>query len=142
MEGEYIVDLEGLKKLARELANELKGNEVIFLIGDLGAGKTTFTRFLVEALGPLEEVVVRSPTFTVMNVYPTKKGEVYHADLYRVKNFDFTDFEGSGILIVEWADYLKDISPNIVIKLEHVDDKRRKVVIERPKGVDFSEVTN
>ena len=131
---EYIVDLEGLKKLARELANELKGNEVIFLIGDLGAGKTTFTRFLVEALEPLEEIVVRSPTFTVMNVYPTKKGEVYHADLYRVKNFDFTDFEGSGILIVEWADYLKDISPDIVIKLEHVDDKRRKVIVETRKG--------
>jgi len=131
---EYIVDLEGLKKLARELAKELRGNEVIFLIGDLGAGKTTFTRFLVEALEPLEEIVVRSPTFTVMNVYPTKKGEVYHADLYRVKNFDFTDFEGSGILIVEWADYLKDISPDIVIKLEHVDDKRRKVIVETRKG--------
>ena len=131
MEGEYIVDLEGLKKLAEDLARELKGNEVIFLIGDLGAGKTTFTRFLVEALKPKEEVYVTSPTFAVMNVYPTERGEVYHADLYRVKNFDFTDFEGSGILIIEWADYLKDLKPDIVVEFEHVDENRRRVRIKR-----------
>ncbi len=131
MEGEYIVDLEGLKKLAKDLARELKGNEVIFLIGDLGAGKTTFTRFLVEALNPKGEVNVTSPTFAVMNVYPTERGEVYHADLYRVKNFDFTDFEGSGILVIEWADYLKDLKPDIVVEFEHLDENRRRVRIRR-----------
>ncbi|MEO2153147.1 MAG: tRNA (adenosine(37)-N6)-threonylcarbamoyltransferase complex ATPase subunit type 1 TsaE [Aquificae bacterium] len=130
---EKIVDLEGLKELAHSLAKELKGNEVIFLIGDLGAGKTTFTQFLVEALQPTEEVEVRSPTFAVLNEYPTKKGTVYHADLYRVKNFDFTDFEGNGILIIEWADYLKDLRPDIVIKIQPVDENLRKVSIERKK---------
>jgi tRNA threonylcarbamoyladenosine biosynthesis protein TsaE len=130
---EKIVDLEGLKELAHYLAKELKGNEVIFLIGDLGAGKTTFTQFLVEALQPTEEVEVRSPTFAVLNEYPTKKGTVYHADLYRVKNFDFTDFEGNGILIIEWADYLKDLRPDIVIKIQPVDENLRKVSIERKK---------
>ena len=129
---EYIVDLEGLKKLAEKLAAELKGNEVIFLIGDLGAGKTTFTRFLVQALKPTEEVRVTSPTFAVMNVYPTQKGEVYHLDLYRVKNFDITDFEGEGILLIEWADYLKNVKPDVVIRFEYLDENRRKVEIERP----------
>ena len=129
---EHIVDLEGLKKLAEKLAAELKGNEVIFLIGDLGAGKTTFTRFLVQALKPTEEVRVTSPTFAVMNVYPTQKGEVYHLDLYRVKNFDITDFEGEGILLIEWADYLKNVKPDVVIRFEYLDENRRKVRIERP----------
>jgi tRNA threonylcarbamoyladenosine biosynthesis protein TsaE len=126
----YRVDLEGLKQLAEKLAKKLKGNEVIFLIGDLGAGKTTFTKFLVEALKPKGEYEVRSPTFTVLNEYPTEKGIVYHADLYRVKNFDFTDFEGSGILLIEWADYLKDLKPDIVITFKPISETEREVTIE------------
>lgn len=126
----YRVDLEGLKQLAEKLAKKLKGNEVIFLIGDLGAGKTTFTKFLVEALKPKGEYEVRSPTFAVLNEYPTEKGTVYHADLYRVKNFDFTDFEGSGILLIEWADYLKDLKPDIVITFKPISETEREVTIE------------
>jgi tRNA threonylcarbamoyladenosine biosynthesis protein TsaE len=126
MEKELIVDLEGLKKFAEELAKELRGNEVIALIGDLGSGKTTFTRFLVQALEPLEDIPVRSPTFAVLNEYPTKKGTVYHADLYRVKNFDFTDYEGSGILIVEWADLQKNLNPDIVIEFHPTEDENKR----------------
>jgi len=126
----YKVDLKGLKQLAEKLAKKLKGNEVIFLIGDLGAGKTTFVKFLVEALKPNGEYEVRSPTFAVLNEYPTEKGVVYHADLYRVKNFDFTDFEGSGILLIEWADYLKDLKPDIVITFKPISETEREVTIE------------
>ena len=129
----YKVDLKGLKQLAEKLAKKLKGNEVIFLIGDLGAGKTTFVKFLVEALKPKEEYEVRSPTFAVLNEYPTEKGSVYHADLYRVKNFDFTDFEGSGILLIEWADYLKGLKPDIVITFKPISETEREVTIE---GID------
>jgi tRNA threonylcarbamoyladenosine biosynthesis protein TsaE len=131
---EAVVDLRGLRELAQRIAERLRGNEVIFLKGDLGAGKTTFTKFLVEALKPAEGVSVRSPTFAVMNVYPTEKGEVYHLDLYRVKNFDLVDYLGRGILVVEWADYLEDLKPDLVIELEIVDDDRRRV---RVKGAEF-----
>ena len=134
MEKVEIVDLEGLKNLAKELAKTLKGNEVIFLKGELGAGKTTFTRFLVEALKPKEGTAVRSPTFAVLNEYETEKGTVYHADLYRVRNFDFTDYVGNGILLVEWADYLKDLKPDIVLEFEVLDENRRKVKIKTYKG--------
>jgi len=132
---EFKVDLEGLRRLAQDIAERLKGNEVIFLKGDLGAGKTTFTKFLVEALKPTEEAVVKSPTFTVMNIYSTQKGEVYHLDLYRVKNFDVTDYVGNGILVVEWPQYLKDIEPDITVFLEIVDEKTRRVKV---KGVEIS----
>jgi tRNA threonylcarbamoyladenosine biosynthesis protein TsaE len=128
--GEFVLDLEGLRKLAKRIAERLKGDEVIFLKGDLGAGKTTFTRFLVEALKPTEDIPVRSPTFAVMNVYPTEKGEVYHLDLYRVKNFDVTDYLGSGILVVEWPDYLEDVEPDVVIEFETVDENRRRVRVK------------
>jgi len=134
MEKVEIVDLEGLKNLAKELAKTLKGNEVIFLKGELGAGKTTFTRFLVEALKPKEGTIVRSPTFAVLNEYETEKGTIYHADLYRVKNFDFTDYVGNGILLIEWADYLKDLKPDIILEFEVLDENRRKVKIKTFKG--------
>ncbi len=134
MEETYTVDLQGLKELAHKLAENLKGNEVIFLKGDLGAGKTTFVRYLVEALQPEEGTVVRSPTFAVLNEYRTQKGNVYHADLYRVKNFDFTDYVGNGILLIEWADYLKDLKPDLVIEFKVLDENRRKVKIRTAEG--------
>jgi tRNA threonylcarbamoyladenosine biosynthesis protein TsaE len=77
-------------------------------------------------LEPLEDIPVRSPTFAVLNEYPTKKGTVYHADLYRVKNFDFTDYEGSGILIVEWADLQKNLNPDIVIEFRPTEDENKR----------------
>jgi len=130
MEKSYILDLKGLKDFAKQLARELKGNEVIFLKGELGAGKTTFVRYLVEALKPEDGTVVRSPTFAVLNEYRTQKGPVYHADLYRVKNFDFTDYVGNGLLLIEWADYLNDLEPDMVIEFEVLDENRRKVTVK------------
>jgi tRNA threonylcarbamoyladenosine biosynthesis protein TsaE len=129
----YRVDLKGLEKLAREIADRLKGNEVIFLKGDLGAGKTTFVKFLVQALQPTEEVQVKSPTFAVMNVYPTQKGDVYHLDLYRVKRFDITDYVGSGILLVEWPEYLEDVEPDLVISFNPFDETTREITVDFKK---------
>ena len=126
-----MVDLKGLKGLAQNLAKQLKGNEVIALIGDLGTGKTTFTKFLLEALKPEEGTVVRSPTFAVLNEYKTQKGTVYHADLYRVKNFDFTDYVGSGILIVEWADLDPSLDADIVIRFQYEGDNLRRIKLEK-----------
>ncbi|NPB05154.1 MAG: tRNA (adenosine(37)-N6)-threonylcarbamoyltransferase complex ATPase subunit type 1 TsaE [Aquificae bacterium] len=124
-----------MRKLASELARALKGNEVVFLKGDLGAGKTTFVRFLVEALGPAEGTVVRSPTFTVLNEYETRKGKVFHADLYRVKSFDFTDYEGEGLLLVEWPEFAKNLKPDLEVELEVLDEERRRVRVKDNRGV-------
>lgn len=74
------------KKLAAEFAKTLKGGEVVFLDGDLGSGKTTFVRGVVEAFG--FDKPVRSPTFTIMNRYPINHEtikEILHLDLYRVE---------------------------------------------------------
>ena len=99
-----INSLKELKQLTNRLANCLKGNEIILLQGNLAAGKTTFTRYLVSSIDPSVEDEVNSPTFSIMNEYETSKFTIYHIDLYRVKDFDFTDVLGNGIVIVEWAE--------------------------------------
>ena len=99
-----INSLKELKQLAVKIANCLKGNEIILLQGNLAAGKTTFTRYLVSSIDPSVEDEVNSPTFSIMNEYETSKFPIYHIDLYRVKDFDFTDVLGNGVVIVEWAE--------------------------------------
>ncbi|WP_029520022.1 tRNA (adenosine(37)-N6)-threonylcarbamoyltransferase complex ATPase subunit type 1 TsaE [Persephonella sp. IF05-L8] len=99
-----INSLKELRQLTDRFANCLKGNEIILLQGNLAAGKTTFTRYLVSSIDPSVEDEVNSPTFSIMNEYETSKFPVYHIDLYRVKDFDFTDVLGNGVVIVEWAD--------------------------------------
>ena len=71
---------------AFEFADLLYGGEIVLLNGDLGAGKTTFTKGLAKALGVTEEVT--SPTFTIMNVYTSGRLKLNHLDMYRVENED------------------------------------------------------
>src|SRR5437764_899640 len=78
------------KSLAKALVAELKGGEILALVGPLGSGKTTFTRDLAKQLKIREKIT--SPTFTLMNVYSSRlpgrrKIWLYHLDLYRTKNF-------------------------------------------------------
>ncbi len=108
-----IDNLKDTKKIASEFSKTLKGNEIICLIGDLGAGKTTFTKFLLEELGVLDNVT--SPTFVLRSDYESLKGPVYHFDWYRMDskedlvNIDFFDVLGEGLVIIEWADKFLDI---------------------------------
>ncbi len=124
----YIDSLEELDRFTKKLSKCLKGDEVILLKGNLAAGKTTFTRYLVKNIDKSLEDEVNSPTFTVMNQYDTEKFPVFHIDLYRVKDFDFYDFLGEGVIIIEWAteelfEELEDI-PVLFIEIETVENKR------------------
>ena len=84
---------------------------VILLMGDLGAGKTTFIRFLTETLPGGENAEVASPSFTLCNVYPTTP-EVQHFDLYRLPPGSGDEMleesleELRGLILIEWAEYL------------------------------------
>lgn len=94
--------------LAEKLADTLKGGEIILLNGDLGAGKTTFTKGLAEALGVVEEVT--SPTFTIMNVYTSGRLKLNHLDMYRVESSDElyelgiseSVGESDAVTVIEW----------------------------------------
>jgi len=105
----------------------LKGDEVICLKGDIGAGKTTFVKGLAEGLGIKEGYVVKSPTFTLVHEYPTARGKLIHVDLYRDKDFDISEFIGQGIVAVEWADSLSCC--DIIINIEYVSCGRKVTII-------------
>jgi tRNA threonylcarbamoyladenosine biosynthesis protein TsaE len=123
-----INSLQELERFANHIAKCLKGNEIILLKGELAAGKTTFVRLLVSSIDKTAEDLVNSPTFSIMNEYETKKFIIYHLDLYRVRDFDFSDIIGHGIIIIEWADeeIFKQITgfPVIFIEIEVKNEKR------------------
>ncbi|RMA95994.1 tRNA (adenosine(37)-N6)-threonylcarbamoyltransferase complex ATPase subunit type 1 TsaE [Hydrogenothermus marinus] len=122
-----IKSLKELREFAKQFLKCLKGNEIILLYGNLGAGKTTFTKYLVSSIDESLEDEVNSPTFTVMNIYETEKFPIYHIDLYRVKDFDITDIIGTGLIIIEWAEYMdfEDIEyPIIKVKINIKEDER------------------
>jgi tRNA threonylcarbamoyladenosine biosynthesis protein TsaE len=108
------------------------------LYGELGGGKTCFTRGVVTALAPDSAHLVASPTYAIMNVYPGPI-PVYHFDFYRLASGDeiaelgFDDyFQDNGVCIAEWSERLGDALPtdHLSIIFEHDGDDRRKIALE------------
>lgn len=124
----------------REIGSRLKAPALVLLSGDLGAGKTTLTKGIASGLGAADEDDVTSPTFTLVHKYG-RGAPVYHVDLYRIA--DFHDLETLGledvfsekaVVIVEWPDKLtlRTDWPVVRIRLEHVAEDTRRIVIEDP----------
>jgi tRNA threonylcarbamoyladenosine biosynthesis protein TsaE len=111
--------------VATEFARELKGGEVIFLEGDLGAGKTAFVRGLARGLGAPENLVA-SPTFVIHTTYPCASGRLlHHADLYRLaselgaEDVGLFDLPGErDVLAIEWAARMRTYPFKKVTKIE------------------------
>ncbi|MDX8367926.1 tRNA (adenosine(37)-N6)-threonylcarbamoyltransferase complex ATPase subunit type 1 TsaE [Cytobacillus sp. IB215665] len=141
---EIITDsAEQTMKIAHELANYLQQGDVIVLEGDLGAGKTTFTKGLAKGLGITRNV--NSPTFTIIKEYQGKV-PLYHMDVYRLENgyedLGFQEyFEGNGVTVVEWAHLIADQLPveRLVVRINHMSEYKRKLMLE-PIGVRYEQV--
>ena len=107
---------------ARKLAAGLKGNEVVFLDGPLGAGKSVFARALIRAMCG-EETEVPSPTFTLLQTYDGTKGRISHYDFYRVKSSDeifelgWEEALNNSIIIAEWPERLGAMAPRARIEV-------------------------
>ncbi len=104
-----------------KLGNILKKGDVVCLTGGLGTGKTAFTGGIASALGI--EGYITSPTFTIVNEYEGKT-PLYHFDVYRITEpsemfeIGFEEYlEGNGIVVIEWAELIKDILPDAYIKV-------------------------
>jgi tRNA threonylcarbamoyl adenosine modification protein YjeE len=101
-------DLTVVEKAAQQLAPLLRARDLILLQGELGAGKTTFARALLQALGIQEDVP--SPTFTLLQIYETPHFPVYHFDFYRIKNeteleeLGWEEAPANGLVIAEWPE--------------------------------------
>ncbi|MBQ6498318.1 MAG: tRNA (adenosine(37)-N6)-threonylcarbamoyltransferase complex ATPase subunit type 1 TsaE [Ruminococcus sp.] len=120
------------EELGSRIAGVLKGKEMIAMFGDLGAGKTAFTRGLCEGLGIDEGV--SSPTFAIVNAY-SGRYPVYHFDMYRIKDVDdlfatgFYDYIGTGITIIEWSENIEsELEPDCIrIRITKTDDENERI---------------
>lgn len=141
MKSLIINNLKETKKFAKNFAKILKGGEVVLLGGDLGAGKTTFTKSVLKCLGVKDEVT--SPTFTIMREYNGKKFKIYHFDMYRLtsgqeaKEFGLEDYIYSknkdSIVFIEWPENVQDILVGDFIKVDIsiLDSDRRQFDVSR-----------
>ena len=125
-----IKSLEQLKTLSEKVANHLKEKDCIYLTGEIGVGKTTFTRYLINYLQKKEDsrtTEVLSPTFNLLYEYDLKKFKIMHYDLYRVRSEKDLNTLGifqeneNAIKIVEWPSLLKiPISDKLEIHIDYV----------------------
>lgn len=124
-------------QLAQKIGERLKSRDVVLFTGDMGAGKTAFTKGLAEFFGVSDEVT--SPTFALVHEY-SGRVNIFHFDLYRLSDFDdlyatgFFDYLGrDGILVVEWSENIPELSQeleNVVnISVEKLSENERKFTI-------------
>lgn len=128
-----------MEQLGRQLGTELKGGEVIELVGDIGAGKTTMTRGLAQGLGIKDNIT--SPSFTINCNYQGRNGlTLHHYDFYRLSDAGIiadelaeTIHDHHAITVIEWGDSVKSVLPaeHITIKINHRADQGREVEITK-----------
>lgn len=125
-------------ELAKNWASNLKGGDIITLRGQLGAGKTVFTKGLAAGLGIKSPVL--SPTFVLFRQYKGEQWDLYHFDMYRLSDASeayeagFDEYIGkeTAITVIEWADKVKDMLRNITysVDITYIDDNTRLVEIK------------
>ena len=122
------------KDLAQAVSSQLPAHAVIYLNGDLGAGKTTLVKEIVKQLGSSENV--SSPTFGIVNEISVANASAFHLDLYRIENseelqqFGFEEYLRSGdYCFIEWPEIATTLitQPHHTITLKHVNDSTRKI---------------
>ena len=130
-----------LQAFAEQLAPALHAGDVLLLDGDLGAGKTSFTKGLAKGLGITD--YIKSPTFTIIREYQAGRLPLYHMDLYRLEDGGAGDlgleeyFEGDGVSVVEWPDFLGEAMPEdylLIHFLKDPDDDNRRTLTFEPVG--------
>lgn len=131
--------------LGEKLASFLEPNDVLTLEGDLGAGKTTFTKGIAKGLGITRNV--NSPTFTIVKEYEGIM-PLYHMDVYRLENSDedigFDEyFNGNGVSVVEWANLIEEFLPEdrLDIKIEY-DQENSRIIEFRYQSTHFETIVN
>lgn len=124
-----------MKALGLELARELEPGDVVALVGNLGTGKTTLSKYIAQGLGVTE--TLSSPTFNIVKEYKSGRLPLYHFDVYRLSCGDeLVDIGaedylyGDGVCLIEWADIVADILPeeSIVVRIEYGENEGTREV--------------
>lgn len=129
------------RKFGKWLSEFLQPKDVVGLAGQLGAGKTILVKGIGEGLETLEEV--KSPSFTIVNEY-NGRFPLYHIDLYRLSCDDFFRLGldeylyGNGVVVIEWADKVKEYLPGevIYIELSRLNTQSRELAVHTQKDID------
>jgi len=137
-----ILDLRELEKLATNLCKDISVGNIYLFQGELGAGKTTFVRLLINNLYLLNNLpkppLIISPTFPILITYELNSSQIYHYDLYRLKNLkeleelDFFENLNNNITFVEWPEILISLPLNkkyCLINLDMISETKRKINI-------------
>ena len=131
---------EETEAVGQSLAQQLKPGAVIAYEGDLGAGKTAFTRGLARGLGATDRVT--SPTYTIVNEYVSGRLPLFHFDMYRLGSSDelfdigWEDYlQRGGVCAVEWSENISDALENaLTVRIEKIGEDSRKITIEGGDG--------
>ena len=122
--------------LGKQLGQRLEKQDVVILTGDLGAGKTTFTKGLAQGLGIRQ--MIKSPTYTIVREYEGRL-PLYHLDVYRIEgdadSIDLDEFLfGSGVTVIEWGHLLGEALPADYLELEILKDGEGREVVFHAHG--------
>ena len=131
-------------EIAQNIESEKFPNMVICLDGDLGSGKTVFTKGFAQALGIEENIT--SPTFNIIKEYSDGEMPLYHMDVYRIedkaKELGLEEyFDGDGVTIVEWADMINDYLPKERLDINiKVTGEDTRVFVLKPHGKKYEDI--
>jgi len=128
-------DESATEQLGATLAQRLRPGDVVGLTGELGSGKTTLARAILRAAADDPDLIVPSPTFTLVEVYETARGTYWHFDLYRLETpqqvyeLGWEEALTDGIVLIEWPQRLGDLLPkHLNVTLEADGDGRRALL--------------
>ena len=132
--------------LGKKIGQLLVAGDVLVLDGDLGAGKTTFTKGLAAGLEIPD--IIKSPTFTIIHEYQDGRLPLYHMDAYRLENGGAEDlgleeyFDGDGVSVVEWAEFVEDELPTdfLAIHFKRTGDDNTRILEFEPHGQHFDQI--
>ena len=137
-----ILDLRELEKLSTNLSKDISVGDIYLFHGEVGAGKTTFIRFLINNLFVLNNLPkpssITSPTFPILITYELNFSQIYHYDLYRVKSLkeleelDFFENLNNNITFIEWPEMLIGLplyKNHYLINLDMISETKRKINI-------------
>lgn len=146
MESLTLTNRDATIALGKKIGQQLVAGNVLVLDGDLGAGKTTFTKGLAAGLDIPD--IIKSPTFTIIHEYHDGRLPLYHMDAYRLENGGAEDlgleeyFDGNGVSVVEWAEFVEDELPAefLAIHFKRTDDDNTRLLEFEPHGQHFKQI--
>lgn len=146
MESLTLTNRDATIALGKKIGQQLVAGDVLVLDGDLGAGKTTFTKGLAAGLEIPD--IIKSPTFTIIHEYQDGRLPLYHMDAYRLENGGTEDlgleeyFDGDGVSVVEWAEFVEDELPAdfLAIHFKRTGDDNTRILEFEPHGQHFDQI--